>query len=331
MNPIADPEVLEQEIAVLDSAGWIGIDTEFLREKTYYPLLCLIQISGADNQDLEVLEQAIGTQIHGIYDTQIAASFCGYGEQVSYAGLVESICGATLEKSLTRTDWSKRPLSRDQLQYALDDVAYLNEIRAFFDEELDKMGRTAWFEQECERVLGLRDYEIDPDDAWKRLKGGSKIPLKSQFSARTLAAWRERKAQKVNRPREWILPSRSIIDISITQPANLQELAKIESLHQGILRNSGKSILRILQKNSGTESMEPVWNTPRNVLDKTDRARVRRVMAWIREFSEQSRISQSLLANRAEVESFIGGDAEIPLFRGWRNEFVGKRVMAEFG
>ncbi len=304
---ITDQRALVQRINAAKKSKWIAVDTEFLREKTYYPLLCLVQcktesgeycidvlaiddlsplqdvfsdldiikIFHSCRQDLEALDQRLDESICNLNDTQIAAAFCGYGGQISYAALVESICHISLAKSHTRADWSARPLSHAQLQYAVDDVSFLNTLREFLETRLSKFGRQDWFRDECERILNLRDYRINPQDAWMRLKGGEKIPARFQQSAKALSIWRESRAQQRDRPREWILSTQALTEIAIQQPANLAALSEIKAVNPGLIGNSGESILQILRSNTSPGDPVPVWKkfVP---LDSEQRKRVRR-------------------------------------------------------
>ena len=278
---------------------------------------------------MEVLELALGAMPSRIYDTQLAASFCGYGEQVSYSSLVETICNVKLEKDQTRTDWTRRPLSQDQLRYAMDDVRYLPEIRDSLDQKLLELGRKEWFDNESDLLGATVSVQVDPRDAWKRLKGGGRLPAKEQHLARDLAEWRERRAQKRDRPREWILSSRAILDICNARPRDLGDLARIDSLNDGIVRHSGREILGILKDGVNSDDQSPVWTKGR-MLDRTERDRVRQIMNRIREMAEDAAISPSLLANRNDVEQYVSGDSAIPLLSGWRYDFVGRQLVAEF-
>ena len=194
---------VEQALA----SRWVGIDTEFLREKTYYPKLCLIQcrtesdefcidalaiddltpleqlfgnpaivkILHSGRQDVEALDQRLNHPLVNVFDTQIAASFCGPDEQVSYASLVESICQVNLAKSHTRADWSRRPLSEDQLQYAIDDVRYLRQIQMSLQDRLTASGKLQWHQSECLRAFGNKDFVIAPEDGLEEIEAGRKI------------------------------------------------------------------------------------------------------------------------------------------------------------
>jgi len=344
---ITDYDTLVEYSEAAKKSEWLSVDTEFLREKTYYPLLCLIQckskfeefyidvlaikdlsplqdllaeqsvikIFHSCRQDLEVLDQRLNGSVQNLYDTQVAAAFCGYGEQVSYAALVESVRGVKLDKSHTRTDWSARPLSPAQLQYAIEDVDHLNQLREFLDLQLAELGRRDWHREECERILNLKDYQIDPELAWKRLKGGVKIPAEFQQCAKALSIWREYKAQKRNRPREWIVSSQALKDISYQQPSSLSALAEIKTVFPGVVRNSGDAILKIVKSSSDNEASGSVWKnfTP---LDSEQKKRVREIMTRLKNIAEVGKISQSILANRNDIEALVAGGLDVPILEG---------------
>ena len=356
---ITDCRALDDCIRSIKQSSWVAVDTEFLRETTYYPLLCLIQIRTesvgicidalaiddlsplqaifadknitkilhASRQDLEALDQRMDTPICNLYDTQIAAALCGYGGQISYAGLVESICQVRLDKSHTRTDWAARPLSSAQLQYAIDDVNYLYRLQQALANQLSEFGRCAWHREECENTLKLENYRIDPQDVWQRLKGGAKIPIKYQHSAKALSIWREQKAQQRNRPREWILSTRALTEICKCQPSNLAQLAELKMVNANVVKFSGNAILNIL--NTASTGKTPVWHnyTPS---DKAQRKQLSEIINKLKSIAEASHISQSMLANRHDIEAMIVGKVTIPLLEGWRYEFCGKEIVAEF-
>ena len=341
----------------LSSVDWIGIDTEFLREKTYYPLLCLVQVhseigewsidtvkiddlsSFADiignpaitkifhscRQDFEALNQRISTPVRNLYDTQLAASFIGCRDQISYAALVSDVTGVELEKTQTRTDWSARPLSDSQISYAIEDVRYLDRIRQYMNQQLQSLGRLDWYQQECQRILDNPDYVIDPAQAWRRLKGAAKIPVGNQPIARELAIWREQRAQKRDRPREWIVPTRAIIQIATVKPDNLESLSRIDGMTHGMVRNAGQEILNILNKHPTETSTETIWSDYQP-LDREQKSRCKIAMKRLRQIAEQQQISLSLLANRSDIESFILDNRIINLMQGWRYEIAGKEI-----
>ena len=342
------------------ASRWIGIDTEFLRDKTYYPMLCLIQcrtesdefcvdalaiddlsplqrlfgnpdivkILHSGRQDVEALDQRLNHPLVHVFDTQIAASFCGPDEQVSYASLVESICQVILAKSHTRTDWSRRPLSKDQLQYAMDDVRYLRQIQVFLQDRLVASGKLQWHRSECLRALGNRDFVISPEDGWKRLRQGAKLPRRLQHDARALAIWRENKAQVRNLPREWVLSTQSLLDICSRRPRDRNALAGIDSVSKKTVERFGDEILRVLQNGSGNDRSRPVWKR-HSPLEREQRRRVKEVTEKLRKAAQANNMSQSLLANRSDAEALVTGDTDILLLKGWRYDLIGRELQSD--
>ena len=361
-NMIMTSYDLEQWAQTALNKPWIGIDTEFLREKTYSPLLCLVQVSSDDQevcidplaiedlspleyvlnddritkilhscrQDLEAFDTRFNLPLQQLFDTQIAAAFCGYGDQVSYAQLVEDICGVALPKLYTRADWSKRPLPLPQIQYAIEDVRYLNEMRLFLQQKLDGLGRSQWHWEECERTRHPDTYRVAPPLAWKRLKGAGGLHARYHECARQLAIFREQKAQDTNRPREWILPTAMLLGIAVRQPANMAQLGRVDGANMGVVRKSGEEILAIVEQYPERDDAKPLWllNT---AFSNEEKKRIKAVMSMIREASKRENIAQALLSNRDGVERFVRGETNLPLFQSWRKEIIGAQILARYG
>ncbi len=359
--------IIDSESALRDackelaSAGIVAMDTEFMREKTYSPKLCLVQLRGSGDpvlldplamenlsplevllqdtgvevvlhscrQDMEALDTRLDPGMTSLFDTQIAAAFCGLGDQVSYAALVERFSSVTLAKAHTRADWSRRPLPHDELDYAADDVRYLHDLRQGLQEQLDSQGRMPWFREECARQLDPAIWRPDPGQAWQRLKGAAALPVEAQETARQLAVWRENRALDKNRPREWVLPTPILLNISRNCPTSRSKLAQTEGINQGILRQSADDIVGIC-RNSVRDPNGPILWTARELLPPAERRQVKGIMGLLRQIAEEVGISASLLANRAAVERYVGGAANIELFEGWRLEVAGKRVLQDY-
>ena len=354
---VEDSSELEGVADALSKSNWIGIDTEFLREKTYYPLLCLIQVHSdvgewcidtvkiddlssfekvisnpalckifhSCSQDLEALERRFTSPVQNLYDTQIAAGFCGIGAQVSYAALVKEVSCVELAKTQTRTDWSARPLSSLQIDYAIDDVRYLDDIRQHMNSKLDSLGRSEWHQAECQRILDKVNYIVDPNEAWSRLKGAAKIPRQNQKAAKALAIWREFRAQKRDRPREWIVPARVIVEICTSRPGNERALSSIDGMSPGIVRNAGVEIIKILDQNPPDFDAAPIWSR-HAPMDNDQKAKLKQAMKQLRAIAERENISQSLLANRSDVEAVILQSRDVDLMHDWRYELAGKSI-----
>ncbi|MEJ2116166.1 MAG: ribonuclease D, partial [Gammaproteobacteria bacterium] len=228
-------------------AGWLALDTEFIREKTYYPNLCLVQIASAReivcvdtiainelsplkellyqpsitkifhsaSQDLEIFVNLYNAVPTPMFDTQIAASLLGYGEQVSYAHLVNEICGVELDKSLSRTNWENRPLSEKEIRYAVDDVKYLAKVYLHLKDKLSENERSHWAEFECNTLSALEKYKVDPEKIWKTVKGAGRLEPQQLNVLKQLAQWREYQAIAENKPRRWILSDKALRNLAI--------------------------------------------------------------------------------------------------------------------
>ncbi|MGB5707441.1 MAG: ribonuclease D [Arenicellales bacterium] len=358
---INDQASLKRACEELNQGQTIALDTEFMREKTFVPLLCLIQVC-SDNrdycidplkvqdlspfadlvaqpemitilhscrQDFEALDTRISKSVANLFDTQLAAAFCGYGDQVSYAGLVEILTGTKLAKSHTRANWQKRPLSSAEIEYAMDDVRYLEPLHDQLSIALERAGRLPWFVEECQRQLDPDYWRVDPEQAWKRLKGGGNLPAQAQETARRLAIWREHQAIRRDRPREWVLSTAALLQISRLNPETESQLIQIEEVNTGVIRNSADAILEICASSARDHDAEPLW-VRQQMLDAEQKKRVKGVMTMLRQAAEELGISASLLANRNAVERFVRDNAEIDLFRGWRREVIGEQVLRHY-
>ena len=383
INIIRTAEQLAGFVDAAVRAGWVAMDTEFLRERTYAPELCLIQATNADNadnadngnddltacidplapglddlsplgdllgnpgvvkifhscrQDLEALDTRADFRAGNLYDTQLAAAFCGYGNQVSYAALVEALCGVCLSKSHTRTDWSRRPLSDAQLAYAVDDVKYLPTLRRELDRLLAQKGRAEWHRDECAGAVDPANYRFDPENAWLRLKGIERLNAAAQGCAQKLAAWRERRAQRRNLPRGWILPTPVLLQICRRRPKTPAQLAEVNDINAGTVKHAGREIIALVaeSENRDARSACPTLQP----LTTGQRRRVREIMALLEDRATQEALSRSLIANRQEVESFVRGQTEtqtdtqtdtgLPLFAGWRARLIGDEILARY-
>lgn len=342
--------------AELAAAPAIGLDTEFMRESTYRAELCLLQaatpahavcvdplalgnlaplapalgpggpikILHAARQDLEVLWPLIG-RVTPVFDTQVAAALAGFPAQVGYGELVRQLLGHELAKAHTRTDWSRRPLSADQLAYALDDVRYLAPLRDALLARLETLGRSSWLAEDLDDLADPASFVVDPDCAWQRLKGVQALDAGRQRLAKSLAAWRERRAIDRNRPRGWILADPVLKEIVASVPRDAATLGAISEMPQGVVQRSGLEILELVRE---AEIPEPPPPLPRR--DRPDAAFtavVKRLAELTREAAGETGISAEVLAPRRELERLAGGDQNVALLRGWRREVVGERLL----
>ena len=268
---------LQALLADLDGEAAIGLDTEFMRERTYRAELCLLQLTTrhgpvcvdplalpelgplaaalgaagppkvlhAGRQDLEVLVPMLGA-LSPLFDTQIAAALCGHPAQIGYAELVRRLLGHEVPKGQTRTDWSRRPLSTEQVEYALDDVRHLLPLRGVLLEALDKLGRMDWLAEELAALERLDVVAVDAERAWLRFRGVEGWDEGRLRLLKSLAAWRERRAVSRNRPRGWILDDTVLREVVLRIPRSREALTQIEGMPEGVVRHSGDELLDLI-------------------------------------------------------------------------------------
>ncbi len=358
---IADDATLSQVCGELQTSQWIALDTEFMREKTFSPILCLIQVcSGQESfcidplrienlepfhdllanqsiekilhscrQDFEAFDTRFQLVFKNLIDTQIAASFCGGDAQLSYAAVVEQVTGVKLAKSHTRANWQARPLSTEELQYAIDDVVYLQDVREYFWRKLKQLNRLTWFQDECANQTQSVSWRTNPEDAWLRLKGAARLESVAHGVARKLAVWRETEAIARNLPREWIVDSRTLLEVSRLNPDSTSALQRIEGINSGIVRKFGDHILQICRDTPRHDDAKPLWSSPR-MLDSEQKKKVKGIMTLLNQTSQDLGISGSLIANRNSVEKFVAGITDLELFRGWRRQIVGEKILQNY-
>jgi len=357
---ITTAERLADAAAAWARAPWLALDTEFLREDTYHPQLCLVQVNDghsnacidalalpeptlhplwallgaagprkvlhAASQDLEIFVRHSGAAVTPLFDTQIAAALLGYGDQLGYAALIERLLGVQLDKSLTRTDWSRRPLRPAEIEYAAADVHYLAEIHGTLTEQLHSRGRLHWAEEDCARLADPTRYQNPPDDAWSRLKGLNRLPPAAQRVAVGLAIWRETVAQERNRPRKWILDDDALYRLSERRPQHFDELKALQVLAPKTLERHGAAILAAIEKAAERVMPAAALETP---LDDAQKQRLKRLQDALKKIAEAAEVSASLIAPRAELEALTryGAEAEVVVLTGWRRELAGAALL----
>jgi ribonuclease D len=344
-------------VASLESCEHIGLDTEFLRERTYRAELCLLQLSShsdavcvdplaiadltplarvltapgitkvmhASRQDVEVLFPIAGL-VRPVFDTQIAAALTGLPAQIGYGELVRRLLGKELAKSHTRTDWSRRPLSPEQIEYALDDVRYLLPLKAHLEEQLERSGRLEWLTEELHELEDTRNIATDPADAWLRIKGLRSLDPARERLAQSLAAWRERRASERNRPRGWILDDAALRDIVIQVPRSVEALATIPEFPASVLKHCGAELLECI-RGAEVPNPPPPINT-RTRPDPAKTALVKKLGALNQAIAAELGLSPEVLATRRDLELLADGRRDVGLLRGWRRDVVGDRMLA---
>lgn len=345
--------VLAQELAAHDT---IGLDTEFLRERTYFPRLCLVQIAAGGGlwcidaledgtleplapaltdpgvrkiihsarQDLEAYSVCTTRLIAPVFDTQIAAACIGMKPQIGYAELVRTLLDVTLSKGQTRTDWSRRPLSAAQLAYAADDVRYLEEIASRLRERLRSLGREQWMLEDCAALTDPRQYSPDPSQAWKRLKGARALAPPVRARLRRLAAWREERALERDLPRGWVLSDALLIELAQRNPADSGALAGLRA-PAALDDTAVGAILAALRAAPGDEDLEPARTEPPTPEEK---ALVARLAQRLDARAAELGVSPELLATRAELRALVAGERDVGALTGWRRTMIGDSLLA---
>ncbi len=352
---ITDATGLEQLVDQLVAAPRYAMDTEFHRERTYFPKLALVQLASADEivlvdplscdlgplrrlfaspslavvhaaqQDLDVLTHACGAVPRRLYDTQIAAGFVGY----STPSLVSLLLGelkVVAVKGDRLTDWLRRPLTADQCEYAASDVAYLLELHDVLDAKLRARGRTGWVDAACEELRVRPVSGTDPDSAWLRLKEVRALRPRARGVARSVAAWRERRAMAQDIPVRQVLPDLALLGISQKQPRTLRDLAQARGVDERHTRGAiGKEVLDAVTAGLDNDAALPASDGEE--LDRNLRPAVTLVSAWISEVARKEQIDTSLLATRADLVALLRGDEDAKLSTGWRAELLGDDVV----
>lgn len=358
---ITDCKKLEEFCNTLKMGPFLSIDTEFLRDKTYYPRLCLIQMAApgidaaavdplaegmdlapvfellADEsvvkvfhaalEDLEIFYYLTGRIPHPIFDTQVAAMVCGYGDQIGYTNLVQGICAKKLDKGVQFTDWSRRPLSAKQITYALDDVIFLRDIYLKLEEDMDRKGRETWVEQEMNKLTAPKTYENHPEEAWQRIRTRTDKP-KVLAVLRELAAWRESEAQRRDIPRSWVIRDGTLVDLSVHAPLNKKDLCQTRNISQDMAKGrTGEALLEAVQRG---------LDTPKDLCPRAERRErflpelkpvLEMLKMLLRIQSATHGVATRLIASSDDLEMLaMDGAADIPAMKSWRYEVFGKEA-----
>ena len=341
--------------------NFLAIDTEFMRERTYYPQLCLIQIAGKDEavtvdalaneinlnpildlmannqitkvfhacrQDMEIFFNLNRRIPYPVFDTQIGAMVCGYGESVSYDKLVRQITGVQIDKSSRFTDWSHRPLSKQQLNYALSDVTHLRTVYESLLNQLEKNGRIDWLNEEFQNVLSPKTYDIPLDQVWKRLKIKNGRP-KFLILVRELCGFREKEAQNRNIPRNRVIRDDVLLDIAARSPRTAVDLAKVRSLSAQFAEGRlGKSILRVVAEASNIPESDAPQLEKLNKPKPQKPALIELLKVLLKHKSEDNNVAQKLIASTADLEAIAENDnANVLALNGWRKDVFGDDAL----
>ncbi|CAN5608893.1 ribonuclease D [soil metagenome] len=331
-----------------------AMDTEFHRERTYFPRLALVQLGWADEivlvdplavdarrlarlftspslavlhaaqQDLDVLNHAVGAIPAQIYDTQLAAGFVGYSTP-SLLALVQGELGQTPAKGDRLTDWLRRPLTDAQMNYAAADVQYLFELQDGIDAKLAAFGRSGWVAAACEELRTRPVGPIDPDLAWTKLKDARSLRSKARSVAQGIAAWREREARRTDSPVRHVLPDLAILGISQRQPTTVEELGQCRGVDDRHRRGRiAEALVGVVI--ASLERLSPTFESAGEELDRSLRPAVSLVSAWVSQVAKDARIDTGMLATRNDLVALLRGDADARLRTGWRAELLGDDV-----
>jgi ribonuclease D len=341
---------------------FVAVDTEFMREQTYWPELCLIQIAGekreaiidpmaaaldlapfyrlmadakvlkvfhAARQDIEIFVYRAGDVPRPVFDTQIAAMVCGFGEQIGYEAIVRKLARAQIDKSSRFTDWSRRPLTEKQLAYALSDVTHLRTVYVELKKELDKTGREPWLDQELAILTSPATYRTEPDDAWKRIK--VRLRSRKQLAVlKSVAAWREREARDKNVPRARIVKDDALGEVAMQMPQTREALAGLRALPKGFANSRyGEAILSAVKSALVLRPEDmPEFVGSGDELSEQAQAAAEVLKLALKIVCEQQGIAPKLVANSSDIEAVAQSDtADVPLLQGWRRELFGNLAL----
>lgn len=341
---------------------FVTVDTEFLRETTYWPKLCLVQVATADEavlidplapdldlspffvlladekvrkvfhaarQDIEIFVKLTGKVPANIFDTQIAASVCGFGDSVSYDNLVRSITGVELDKSSRFTDWSDRPLSEKQKIYAIADVTHLRDVYKSLVKQVDDAGRWDWVEDETAVLESIHTYVVQPEHAWERLKAKLSKP-RDVAALKALAAWRERRAQDSDQPRSRVLKDEAVIELAQQRPTTPEAFDRLRAVQRGYGRSSAAAeiigLLRTVEALPKSD-LPKVPDRPRGPSPKGAVGDLVRVL--LKAVAEQHGVASRIIATSDEIDALVlDDDADVPALKGWRRKLFGDKALA---
>ncbi len=362
MDLISDTQALAQFCARQNGSEFVAVDTEFMRERTYWPILCVVQVAGpeeaaaidalapgidlapllalmadpailkvfhAARQDLEIFFQLSGQVPHPIFDTQIAAMVCGFGDSASYETLVKRLARTNLDKASRFTDWSHRPLTDRQIEYALADVIHLRTVYERLQEVLAKNGRAGWFAEEMTDIVDPSLYRGEPSEAWRRFRLRGRADRRMLGVLRAVAAWREAAAQERDLPRGRIMRDEAILEIAAHAPKSIEGLARTRSLGRGVAEGKlGREILEAIAQGLADPDPPPTIpakaEAPPGIGPLIELLRV-----LLKQRCEDFAVAQKLVASAEDLEAIaVADDAPVRALHGWRREVFGKDALA---
>ncbi len=342
---------------------YVAVDTEFIRDTTFWPQLCLIQMAGpegdpvivdtmapdldldpfyrlmnddgvikvfhAARQDIEIVYYRAGLIPHPLFDTQVAAAVCGHGESVGYEQLVRTLAGVQIDKSHRFTDWAQRPLSKPQLAYAAADVVHLRPVYEALAGEVERLGRSEWIREEMNILTSPTTYATDPENAWKRLKLKVRKPRELAI-LKALAAWREREAQTRDTPRGRIIRDDALYEIALRAPQDEAALARLRAVPKGFERSTrGRAILEVVRQVAEIPADELPAMPRNNGPQRTSGPVADLLKVLLKHLAEEHRVAPRLIASADDIEALAADDeADVPMQHGWRYEIFGATALA---
>jgi len=363
MTVITDTDTLARFCARQVGSGFIAVDTEFMRERTYWPILCVVQVAGpeeaaaidalapgidltpllnlmadqstlkvfhAARQDIEIFFNLSGAVPEPLFDTQIAAMVCGFGDAASYETLVGKLAQASLDKSSRFTDWSRRPLTDRQIRYALADVVHLRTVYEKLQQRLASNGRASWFAEEMAELSNSAIYRSDPGEAWRRFRLRGRVDPRFFSVLREVAAWRETAARQRNLPRGRIMRDEAVLEIASHIPKTIEALARTRSLGKGVAEGKlGNEIIEAIGRGlADTAALDPPAS-PKIDAPPGAGPLVELLRVLLKQRCEEHQVAQKLLASADDLEAIaVDDEAPVRALSGWRREIFGKDALA---
>lgn len=356
---ITDQADLEAFAKRARGSSLLAIDTEFLREKTYYAKLCLLQMQTDDetvivdsfavsdltvlapvftdpavlklfhagSQDIEILYRAVGVMPAPIFDTQLAAALLGHTQQIGYGSLVSLFCGVQLKKIDSYTDWSRRPLSPSQVEYAADDVIYLPEVYRKMSAQLESLGRIHWLDPDFAALVDPKKYAINERDRYRRLKRVGQLKRRQLSAAREVAEWRELKAERSDIPRKWVMTDEQIVEACKREATSIDELFMVRGLSDKLSTRDAREVVKCIVRGLNT----PADDWPDQDKPSRNEANVDVVVdlmsAIVRKRARQNNIAFQTLANHSDLAKVARGYTDVAILQGWRRDIVGNELL----
>lgn len=351
---------LEELVSEIEGSRALAIDTEFMRDKTYYPLLCLLQLATdegeyivdplavrnikalapilqdertvkifhAGRQDRELLYRSCGVTPSPVFDTQTAAPLLGMPQQVAYSTAVQSLMGVKLKKLDSLTDWSLRPLSASQVKYSLEDVRYLIPMYDKMRARLEDIGRLSWLDREFSAMTDPSVFETQECDLWQKVKKASTLPRSKLVHAQNLAIWREHIACKRNIPRRWVLSDELVVEISRVEPTTVDEIYRIRGVREKLTPAMARDVLALLEAGKKTDPSEWPVKDKRKVAQGGADAAADVLMGLVRIRAKENRIAPQVIAVHDELVALANGKRTgLEILSGWRYDIVGRELV----